>query len=659
MSALFASVRWDGQQTDQAALAAATDCVRHRCPDGAWSWSAGGVGLAQADLATLPEDEPGVPATMGRLHIVASCRIDNRAELRGALPPWAQPAGATDAAYILAAYRAWGEGCVERLVGDFAFAIWDEEQARLFAARDHAGGRQLFYYQRGQRLVVASDRTQILQDPTLPAEIDEEAIITYLTPFYQYGSGWDLGHFRNLHVVPAGYSLSYHRGRTALRRFWSWREAGYDRTPAAEWQDAYLHTLDEAVRCRMRARGGRLAFELSGGLDSPAIAALAARAAGELGAELHTISQVFDRFPAVDERERIGMVLAQYPQLRAHLLLADEGFAPAWLDPAWRPRSVRGAYDLTGGVAGEEMHALAVAQGCRVIFSGNLGDALNDGGPWVYYGLLRRGMVGEAIARLSRDLRRGPVARRWALIYGLLLPALPGSLMDAALTALLTNHWGQVAPPAYLRADVRRRVAERQHELVGAPREGHAVRCPVQRSTLRALIPPAVSCSATPDRPLSYCFPYADRRLVELVLAMPPELKWEHGARDGRGYGRLHHRQALAGLLSPQILVGNPNVEFSAVYRHALAPERVRGWLAAAPTLQLVERGYVERDAFLAHMATPEGARTSIHLLALEAWLRSLATGGAMDALRAQRPAPERAAPTHGTQTVAPTVALQ
>ena len=222
MSAIFTSIHWNGKPIDRTVLESANACVRHRCPDGAWVWADGTVGMAQADLATLPEDEPGIPVVSGPLKIAASCRIDNRDELLRALGTEHAPVNGTDTALVLAAYEAWGEACVDRLIGDFAFVIWNARSRTVFAARDLSGVRPLFYYSDHERLTLASDRTQIFQDPDVPCEMDEEQFIGQLTSTFLSHSGWDQGYFRNLHVMPAGSIMTASNGHIDIRSFWNW-----------------------------------------------------------------------------------------------------------------------------------------------------------------------------------------------------------------------------------------------------------------------------------------------------------------------------------------------------------------------------------------------------------------------------------------------------
>src|SRR5581483_2774076 len=113
--------------------------------------------------------------------IVADVRLDNRAELLSQLDGLRQPT-LSDANLILQAYEAWGLAMPARLLGDFAFVIWDPRQQRLIAARDTSGQRTLFYHLNQHRFAAASEIHQLLQDPTVPIAPNHERIRDGLVP---------------------------------------------------------------------------------------------------------------------------------------------------------------------------------------------------------------------------------------------------------------------------------------------------------------------------------------------------------------------------------------------------------------------------------------------------------------------------------------------
>lgn len=621
MGAIFFAHNLNGQPIGPELPADANACVAQRCPDGAWSWSEGTVAMAQADLATLPEDRPGEALTRGPLRIAADCRVDNRAALRGALPGAGLSLDDPDAAYILAAYEAWGEGCAERIVGDFAFVIWDSTHRRLFAARDLSGARQLFYYSDARRLIVATERAQIFQDPTLPLAIDEEQLLAYLTPTYQWTSGWDLGWFKGVHAVPAGSALTAYEGRVELRPFWRWSVAPPDRRGAEAILAQYLALLAEAVRCRLRTRDRRVALELSGGLDSTAVVCLAARAGA--GRELHSFSQLFSGRGGAAERRRVEQVVAA-SGVTPHYLVDGGDYQAAYPLVERRAGELRSPHELEQLAQGEGFYGAMGAAGCRVVLTGMMGDSLNEGsGDRLAYDLLRRGRLGEALRRLGPAWRDDPRTALGALLYYGLLPFAPWPLLRPALAALTLREGPYTVLPAMFTPEASSRLMALDRSLRLQSVAGTTTRSPAARLVL-AELRPMLAVTASGLTGLDMRHPYTDRRLVEFALAMAPEQKWDPAGDDYATANRWHHRRALAGLVPAAVLAQGSGFDFGPALRAAYDGRQARDWLRAAPAIELAERGLVTRDGLLRDVMQPATLAYTGALLGLEAWLRAL-----------------------------------
>lgn len=646
MSAVAAIINWDGRPVELDVLHAANRALRHLCPDGSWAWVEGPVGLAQADLATLPEDRPGEPLERWGLRIAADCRIDNREALRDALPQAGLTAADPDAAYILAAYRAWGEGCAAKLLGDFAFVIWDG--ARLLAARDLSGARRLYYYSDRRRLLVATERLQILQEPTIALEVDEAQIQELLTPTFQWLSGWDLGLLRNLHAVPAGTLLSARAGHVQLRSFWRWSEVAPRIMPEGELIETYLHTLREALRCRLRVRGPRAGLEMSGGLDSTALVALAAglAAAGQ-APELHTLSLIFEQRAEPAERERIELMIARYG-LPAHSIVADERYRPVYLNPAWQPQAFLGPDEIAIEPASDDLYKLAEANGIRVVLTGFMGDALNDGLPSVTYSLLRQGRYAEALRRLRLDWSRSRRGALKALAFELMPGFLPAPLRRAAVLGVAARSGPFTPLPDFIGPAMREPLYQLDWSLRARRTLCADAACPVVREALEGLFPPMVSVTAPSPAPVEIRHPYLDRRLIELTLAMPQDQKWDHDLGAHGAANRWHHRRALRGLVPDPILDQRGGMDFSAAIEHGYEPQALRAWLSDADTIHIFQRGYADPAGFLAALGRPgDNLRYLSSMLSLEAWLRAIAPGGALRRLVPPRQSLAAPGPAH------------
>ena len=258
--------------------------IAHRGPDDEGYFRATALGgayrvaLAHKRLSILDLEGGHQPMhdPSGRLTVVFNGEIYNFDTLRNDLRRLGHAfATRSDTEVILAAYRQWGEKCVERFRGMFAFALWDADQARLLLARDRFGKKPLFIHQRGEALWFASEPKALLQCPEVPAEMDTEVIAEYLA--FRYVPG-PYTFFRGIRKVPPGTTAQWANGSVDMRRYYS----PPDREPRARIrvedgvEDRFLQHLDEAVRIRMVCDVPFGAF-LSGGIDSSTTVALMSR----------------------------------------------------------------------------------------------------------------------------------------------------------------------------------------------------------------------------------------------------------------------------------------------------------------------------------------------------------------------------------------------
>jgi asparagine synthase (glutamine-hydrolysing) len=183
----------------------------------------------------------------------------------------------SDTESIVHAYEEWGEACVERLRGMFAFAIWDEKKNKLLLARDRLGIKPLYYYLNNEKIIFASEIKAILQDSSVKREIDLEAFSDYLSLLYVPAPKTM---FRNIHKLPAGHILVYTAGGSQVKEYWDVSFAQtYDKSEQ-QWSEEIFRLLTEAVKIRLISEVPLGAF-LSGGVDSSSVVALMANLMSE------------------------------------------------------------------------------------------------------------------------------------------------------------------------------------------------------------------------------------------------------------------------------------------------------------------------------------------------------------------------------------------
>jgi asparagine synthase (glutamine-hydrolysing) len=252
---------------------------RHRGPDGEGMHLAPGIGLAHTRLAIIDLDTGAQPMFNedGAVVVVYNGEIYNFRDLREELRARGHRfRSASDTEVIVHAWEEWGEACVARLRGMFAFALWDECQKALFLARDRLGIKPLHHatLPDGQ-LVFASELKALLAHPDLPRRIDPCAVADYLA----YGYVPDPKTiYRDVLKLRPGHWVTWRVGEAAPRqqRYWQPRFAARQRLSLRRAAEELLERLEEAVALRLIADVPLGAF-LSGGVDSSAVVAMMSR----------------------------------------------------------------------------------------------------------------------------------------------------------------------------------------------------------------------------------------------------------------------------------------------------------------------------------------------------------------------------------------------
>ena len=283
-----------GARTEKVALealiGAMNRAVAHRGPDGEGIHVADGVGLGHRRLAIIDLSDAGAQPMFNpdrSLALVFNGEIYNYLELI----PELQAAGyvfrsRSDSEVILHGYAHWGDACVERFNGMWAFAIWDARRSRLFASRDRFGVKPFVYMDKGGELLFSSEIAGLLAVRPV-----REANLAKLHDYLAYGYRTNNGEtfFAGIRDLPPAHNLVYEKGVARLSRYWNlpaWQRQGGSEKEMAERFQALLH---DAVRLRFRS-DVPVALLQSGGLDSSAICKVvdAEVEAGRLGRDAVT-----------------------------------------------------------------------------------------------------------------------------------------------------------------------------------------------------------------------------------------------------------------------------------------------------------------------------------------------------------------------------------
>jgi asparagine synthase (glutamine-hydrolysing) len=259
---------------DPGVLEAMTDALAHRGPDAAGYHVGGGVGLGHRRLSIIDLSTGDQPLANedGTVWTIFNGEIYNFADVRAELTAHGHRFRTnSDTEIIVHGYEQWGEACVERFRGMFAFAVWDAPARRLLLARDRLGVKPLYYAELpGRGLVFGSELKALLEDPDVPRDWRADALDAYLTLLYVPAPATI---YRGIHKLPPAHVLVAEHGTIRTSRYWDLTFTG-DGDPGREAD--YLDQLDallaESVRLRQVSDVPLGAF-LSGGIDSSAVAA--------------------------------------------------------------------------------------------------------------------------------------------------------------------------------------------------------------------------------------------------------------------------------------------------------------------------------------------------------------------------------------------------
>lgn len=290
MSAIFGIFNLDGRPVDPENLNRMKQAMDYWGPDGSGTWSEGPVGLGHLMLYNTPEslyETLPLRSGSGDLVLTAGARLDNRDDLFRALnvpPP--ERNGMPDGALILKAYEKWETDCPVHLLGDWAFALWDARQRRLFLARDHFDVSSLYYLQNGRTFIFASSLKGILALPEVPHRLNRRVIASY-APGYNHDAATP---YQDVFRLMSAQTMTVTTDNADAHRYWRLEDAPEVRYRSdQEYLDAFLDVYTEAVRCRLRSHRP-VGTQLSGGFDSGSIAVLAAQELARTGQRLPAFS---------------------------------------------------------------------------------------------------------------------------------------------------------------------------------------------------------------------------------------------------------------------------------------------------------------------------------------------------------------------------------
>ena len=607
MSGIVGIFERDVSPVNLGLLRALTDFLSYRGPDALQVWSQGPIGFGHTMLRTTRESErERQPASLdARFWITADARIDCRAELvkkledadRRLLPT------ITDAELILHAYAVWNEECVDHLRGDFSFAIWDLREKELFCARDHFGIKPFYYAEIGSTFVFSNTLNCVRLHPAVPDELNDDAVLDFLITGLNCDNSSTT--FQAVRRLPPAHCMKVSTAGIRMRRYWSLPVDGRIRyRRAEEYVEHFQSLMQQAVADRLRT--DRVGIFLSGGLDSPTIAAAARQLApANSGAvDLRAYTVVYESL-IPDEEGPLAQEVADFLRIPIRFLALDylKPFE-SWNEPeiTW-PEPVEDPF-----FAGIFDQFRMVASDCRVALSGQGGDDIMNFQMRPYVkDLVRRQEWAQLLSDVPQFLRmrrfpwRGLMRRTQKMFgRGPLAPIVPEWLSPRwARTTNIRNRW---EARTAIRDTRVHPVLPRAQAVLGQP----------QWTLLFEISDPGLTRC-----PVEVRHPFLDLRIVEYLLALPP-FPWF--------FGKTLLRRAMAGRLPDRILA-RPKMPLAGdplVAHFKLGDELP---IAECPWSDEMER-YVGRSKLgtLTSQMSAERACVEMRPLCLNFWLRARRT---------------------------------
>ena len=584
MSGIAGMVQMDGRPVDGDLLRRMTNWLSFRGPDAQGIWTDGPVGLGHALLSHVGEAEAErQPATLDQRNWVAGdVRLDARPELVNALRSNDRDANLSqhDAQLLLHAYEVWGEACLDHLLGDFAFAIWNGQLQQLFCACDHFGIKALYFAEVERCLVFSNTLDCVRLHPAVSDRLNDAAIADFLL----FGMNYDPAStsFADIRRLPRAHFLRWSSAGLQIHEYW--RPPTNGATHYSKRQDyieRFRELLTSAVEDRLRAKS--VGILLSGGLDSSSVAAVARdlRKQKYPTIKLHAFTSTYQKLLA-DPDASAARTVATALQIPLHCWPVDSvELFEGWGDPQlhW-PEPIEDPF-----AAGFRDEFKSIAGSVRVLLSGEGSDNLMGFEMAQHLrGLWREGRAGRAFLDVAEhvwrrfqapDGLRGPLRRLGGLFSS--------PQADAAFPA-----W--IQPELVARLNLEKRWKDGLRDL---PWNAHPRR-PKWYSSL--FLPQwdfmfRQGDAGVTRQPVEVRYPFLDLRLVNYLLAIPM-MPWF--------FRKYLLREAMRGRL-PETIRARPKTPF-------------RG----EPLLAALQRG--EADA----IAKMQPSALLNHYIS-ESWLPSLA----------------------------------
>ena len=569
MSGVVGIINFDSAPIEPELVKGMTGAMHYRGPDGIRHWVRGPVALGQCMLCTTPEsleEEQPLANEDESLVLVMDGRVDNWKELRRELSQRRIPLRTrADAELVLRAYEVWGTRCLQHIEGDFALVIWDACNGTAFCARDRVGNKPFHYHWNGRTLSFASEVHAILALPWVRRELNQGMVADFLAARL---SSREETFWVGVSRLVAAHQLVVSDRGPQVEQYW---EPNASVTLPCRTEDEfaeYYRTLLTEVVRRMSRSHRPLACDVSGGLDSSAIFAVAENLRLEqslLAASIEGYTLDFHDDDDANELQYVGAVEAHWGRTIRRI---RPSYKPlSWYrDWATRYREFPG---YPNSVMGLGMREQARRDGCRVSLDGTGGDEWLIGHRTYYADALAAGQWRQIYRFLKEDSCEAGVARSigWFLRHGV-APQLPEFVKRAVRQSRFLAPRERIDGLDWLAPAMRQVLDARILGPGLSPKEsretfGRRILSNYWKHTYLTLAREMEERLAA-SVGIELRAPLWDTNLIEFAFATPQHLRLR-GHMD-----KILHRRAMAGLLPPVVLERRTKAGFSVAFERYL-----------------------------------------------------------------------------------------
>lgn len=548
MSAITGIFFRDKSKVDLDLIKNMNDQLVHRGPDGSKVWHEYSLGLGHQMLHTTEESIyeklPFFDKNFN-LALTSDSRIDNRDELLDifSLDDYRT---ISDSELILKAYDKWGESCANKLIGDFAFVIWDKSKEKLYCARDHMGVKPFYYYISKDIFAFSSEIKALFSIKKIPKRLNEIKIADYLISNFEDRENT---FYENILRLPAANYLIVDSKSTEMVQYWSLnldKEITYNSNE--DYTNEFGKLFTKAVEARLRS-ALNMGCMLSGGMDSSSIACKARDILSEKKRDsIKTFSFIFNTLPESDEREYINEVLN--PGKYDPYFVKGDKLSPlggienivSHLDQALYTFNIY----LDCGI-----YSKAQENNVRVLLDGYDGDTTLSHGELILKEFFRNRKF-RALNREIMGLSKRIDSNYWSLfLHGCLIPSIPLNVVD--LYKLIRENsnspfrYNKIIKKEFAEKINLKKRLEILHKYDASrykkSKEYHFALLSSGEFQFVLEVLDAV-CGMYNIEPR---YPFFDKRLMEFCLALPVEQKMFHG------WDRIILRRAMENVLPPKV----------------------------------------------------------------------------------------------------------